>query len=216
MLLSRFTAGLILAGAMLTTAALAVPPIGIGVGAGASGNVHVGTPQIGVPSVNHPPVNAPPVNLPQARPSSLPAANANASAHANAKSAVVAGLPLHGTVTAVGASTVSVKLANGTVQTYTVSSATAAALQSSLHKSIAFTTQNGVLTLSNRTANSPLRGTLTALSGSTATVRLVNGKTQTFTVTSDESTWLKTHVGKRIAFWTDSNGTLKLNKSRQH
>ncbi len=215
MLLTRFATGVLAASVLLGSTALAVPPVGAGVGAGASGNVHVGTPSIGVPSIGRPQVNVPQTNVPQPHASPLPAANANAAVHANANSAVVAGRPLHGTITAISGTTVTVKLANGSVQTYNVSAQTAAALQSSLHKSIAFTVQNGVLALSNREINPPLHGTLTALSGLTATVKLANGASRTFAITSDESSWLKAHVGKRIAFWSDANGTLKLDNSRK-
>jgi hypothetical protein len=209
---------------MLGSTALAVPPIGggVGVGAGASGSIRAGVPAIGVPavgapSINHPPLSAPPVNVPQPHANSVPPANVNASAHANANSAVVAGLPLHGTVTALSGTTVTIKFASGASRTYNVSAATATALQSSLHKSIAFTAQNDVLVLTNgSTTNPPLHGTLSALNGSSAVVKLANGATRTFTVTSEEAAQLKGRVGKRIAFWTNATGTLTLDKGRHH
>ena len=216
MVLTRFAIGLLTTSALLCSTALAVPPIGGGVGAGVGGGIHVGAPPVSVPSINHPPVNVPQVNAPQPHASAIPAASANASVRANANSSVSAGLPMHGTVTAINGSTVSVKLANGTVQTYTISSATAAALQSSLHKSITFTARNGVLALSNRETNPPLQGTLTSLNGTTATVKLAGGATRTFSVTSDESAWLKAHVGKHIAFWSNANGTLRIDNGAQH
>lgn len=226
MVLSRFAIALLAASAALGSSALAVPPIGggvgIGVGAGASGSIRTGLPSVGVPavgapSINHPPLGAPPVNVPQPHASSVPAANANASAHANANSAVVAGLPLHGTVTALSGTTVTITFASGTSRTYNVSAATATALQSSLHKSIAFTAQNDVLVLSNGSiTNPPLHGTLSSLNAGTAVVKLATGATRTFTVTTQEAAQLKGRVGKRIVFWTNANGSLTLDKGRQH
>jgi hypothetical protein len=215
MLLSRYAITLIAAGAALTSTAVAAPTIGAGIGAGAGARV-------GVPSVNvpHVPPAGPAVNAPQAvqqpRPISVPPANANAQTHADARSAVQTGLPLHGTLIAMNGTTATVRFASGETRTYTVSAQTADALRGFVNKPISFRAENDVLSLANRPASPPLHGTLTSFSGTTAVVKLTNGQTHTYTVAANEAAWFSAHIGKSIVFSTNSNGTIALNRETKH
>ncbi|HKU66539.1 MAG TPA: hypothetical protein VJP85_02070 [Candidatus Baltobacteraceae bacterium] len=191
--------------AMLGSGALAAPPGGIsvggGVGAGAHGGIGIGAPPISVPKPQIPAI--PPAT-----------AKANGSAHANAHSTLIAGDVMHGTVSSVTGTSVTVEQSNGAMQTYTVSPQTAARLQSYLNKTIAFHAQNGALELVGL-GTPPLHGTLVAVNGSTAQVKLADGKMQTYTVSSQQAAWLAAHVGKNVEFWTSANGAIELNQ-RSH
>lgn len=210
MVLTRYAIALLGSAAILSAPALAAPGISISAGAGAG--AHVGTPPVAAPPVGVPPVGVPPVGGPNvshppvaAPPAGVPRANTNASAHANANSAVVAGLPLHGTLTAVNGNTATVRMTNGATHSYKVSAQTAAALRPAIGKPLTFLARNDVLAL-------PQHGTLTAVNGTSAVIKLAGGATQTFSIGADESAWLKSHVGKRIVFWTDANGSLQLDR----
>jgi hypothetical protein len=212
---SRILLALLAWSALLGSSALAAPPggIGIGVGAGAHGGIGVGAPPIGVP-VHVPPANVPPVSVPKPQASALPTvgAKASGSAHASTQSSLIAGDVLHGTVSSVSGTNVTVAQSNGTTQTYTVSAQTAARLQSYLNKTIAFHVQSGTLALVGL-GTPPLRGTVESVSGTMAQVKLANGTTQTYTVTAQQAAWLQAHAGKTVAFWTNANGTIELNQS---
>lgn len=198
--------------------AIAAPIGGIGVGVGAHGGAAVGVPPIGVPPVHLPPANIPPVNVPKPQASLLPAAttNANAGAHAGAQSSsIVDASALHGTVTSVNSLQVALQLnGSGSVQTFSVSPQTAARLQSYIKKTVVFRVQNGVFTLVGQ-GTPPLRGTVESVNGSTTQVRMVNGSTQTYTVTAQQAEWLRTHVGKSFAFWTNAGDTIELDQSSE-
>lgn len=213
---SRTLLALLASTVALGSAAVAAPPggIGVGVGVGSHGAAGVGAPPLGVPPVHVPPVNMPPVNVPKPQGIAVPPqnANANARAHANAQSNVVAGGVIHGTVTSVSGTNVTIALRNGTTQTYAVSAQTAARLQSFLNRTVAFNVRSGALSLIGQ-GTPPLRGTLTQVNGTTARVRLGNGTTQTYTVSAQQAAWLQAHVGKSVAFWTNANGTIELNQS---
>lgn len=198
--LSRSVLALLASLTVLGSTALAAPPAGVGVGVGAHGGIGIGAPPMRVP-----PVHVPPANVPSA-----PAAKG--SVHANAQSSLVAGDVLHGTVTSVSGTNVTVALSNGSTQTYTVSAQTAARLQSYLNKPIAFHAQNGALALIGL-GTPPLRGTLEAVNGTTAQIKLPNGTMHTYTVTAQQAEWLQAHAGKSVAFWMNANGTIELNQS---
>jgi len=195
----------------LGATAIAAPPAGLGVGIGSRGAAGVGAPPIGIPPAHVPPLSVPPVSVPRPQ-GPAAAANAKADVHANAQSNLIAGDVVHGTVTAVSAAAVTIAFSNGTTQTYTVSAQTAARLQSYLNKTVAFHVQNGALSLVGE-GTPPLRGTLTAVNGTSAHVRLTNGTTQTYTVTAQQAAWLQAHVGKSIAFWANANGAVELDQS---
>ena len=195
----------------LGTTAVAAPPIGVGVGIGSHGAAGVGAPPIGIPPAHVPPVNVPPVSVPKPG-AAVPPANAKTGVHANAQSSLIAGDVVHGTVTAVSGTAVTIAFSNGTTKTYTVSAQTAARLQSYRNKTVAFRVHNGALSLIGQ-GTPPLRGTLTAVNGTTAQVRLANGTTQTYTVTAQQAAWLQTHLGKSIAFWANANGNVELDQS---
>lgn len=215
MLLSRYAITLLAASAALTSTGLAAPTIGAGIGAGAG--VHVGVPSVNTPNV---PSAGPAVNVPQQiqqpHTVTVPPASANAQTHADARSAVQMGLPLHATLIAMNGNTATVRFASGETRAYSVSAQTAGELRGLVNKPIAFRAENDVLTLANLTANQPLRGTLTSFTGTTAVVKLTNGQTRTYTVTANESAWFRTHVGKTIVFSTNSNGTIALNRGSNH
>lgn len=196
----------------LGSAAIAGPPLGVGVGVGSHGAAGVGAPPIGVPAAHVPPMNLPPVSVPKPQGTAVPRVNVNAGVRANAQSSVMAGNVFHGTVTGVSGTTVTIASSNGTTQTYTVSAQTAARLESYLNKTVAFHVQNGALLLIGQ-GTPPLRGTLTALNGTSAQVRLANGTTQTYAVTAQQAAWLQAHVGKSIAFWSNANGSVELDQS---
>lgn len=196
----------------LGSAAIAAPPLGVGVGVGSHGAAGVGAPPIGVPPAHVPPMSVPPVSVPKPQVTAAPRVNANAGVRANAQSSVIAGNVFHGTVTGVSGTTVTIASGDGTTRTYTVSAQTAARLESYLNKTIAFHVQNGGLSLIGQ-GTPPLRGTLTALNGTSAQVRLANGTTQTYTVTAQQAAWLHSHVGTSIAFWTNANGSVELDQS---
>lgn len=211
---SRFTLALFTAIALSATAAMAAPPVGgIGVGAGGHGGIGIGAPPVGAPPVGVPPVGVPPVHVPKPLGTAVPPANANVNGrtHAGAQG-TVAGDVLHGTISAVSATTVTLMLSNGTTQTYTVSPQTASRLQSDLHKTIAYSVQNGTLTLVGA-GTPPLHGTLLSVTGTTAQIKLANGTTQSYTVTAQQAAWLQARAGKHVAFWTSANGTIELNQS---
>lgn len=211
---SRFTLALFAAMALSASAALAGPPGGgIGIGAGAHGGIGVGAPPVGVPPIQQPPAHVPPVSVPKPLGTSVPPANANVNGRTNAGAhgALSAGV-LHGTISAVSGTTVTLKLSDGTTQNYTVSSQTASRLRSDVNKTIAYRVQNGTLTLV-AAGTAPMQGTLAGITGSTAQIKLANGTTQTYTVSAQQAAWLRAHAGKHIAFWTSANGTIELNQS---
>lgn len=202
---SRFLFALLISVAMAGATALAVPPVGV---------PHVGGPPIGVrPLPAIPPVNAPPVSVPKPQ-TNVPPVNVNshASANANVNASLMAATVMHGTLTSISGANVTVRLSNGTTQTYSVSSQTAAQLQSFLNKNIAFRVQNGTFAFAGA-GTPPLHGTLVAVTGTTAQVKLANGTTQTYNLTSQQAAWLQGHVGKSVAFWSSANGTIELNQS---
>lgn len=209
----NYTIALLGSAALLTAPALAAPPIGIGVGAGVNAGARVGappvgSPHIGVPSVGVPPVAAPPLS----RPAPAPQSNVNASARADAASHL-AGVPLHGTLTAISGTTVTVRLASGTVKTYTVSAQTAQALRAYLDKPISFTANDDTLVIAGRQGAPPMHATVSSVTGASAILKLANGATRTYTVTSAQSAWLAAHVGKRVVFWTKADGSLEFDQS---
>jgi hypothetical protein len=207
---------------MLGGTAIAAPPLlGGSVNGAAAGNIGVGAPPVGVPPVNlpHPvnvpqvpPVNVPPVNVPKPN---VPQPNANARANANVNASANTQVTT-GTLTAISGDTITVRLSNGSTQTYNVSSQAASRLRSMLNKPIAYRLVNGVFTIAGHEGNGPLHGTVSSVSGTTALVRLANGTTQTFNVTAQQAAWLKAHAGKSIVFWTSANGALELNASQPH
>lgn len=205
--LSRHAIALLGSVAMLGGTALAAPPLlGGTVNAGAAGNVGVGAPPVGVPPVNVPhPLNAPPVNVPKPNPPQ-PNANVRVNANANAGAQVTTG-----TLTAINGNTVTVRLRNGSTQSYNVSAQTAADLRAMLNKPIAYRIENGLLTTADE-GNGPLHGTIQAVNGGTAVLRLANGTTQSYAVTAQQAAWLKAHTGKAVVFWAGANGTLELNQ----
>ncbi len=210
---SRYLLTLLSALALSGATAVAAPPAGVGVGVGAHGGV--GAPPLGVPPAHVPPLTVPPVSVPKPQ-TNVPPANANSHATLNANSRTNASLSggsvLHGTITAINGTSVTVKLSDGTTQTYTVSSQTAAQLASRLNKAIAFRVNDGTLALVGL-GTPPLHGTLLAVSGTTAQIKLASGTTQTYTVTSRQAAWLQVHVGKSVAFWAAANGTIQLNQN---
>lgn len=201
---SRFTLAFLAALGLTAGVALAGPLGGIGVGAGGRGSIGVGVPPLAVPPAGIPRVQPPP---------HVPPANANVNARTNANAAgAVSRDVLHGTLDAVGATTATLTLSNGSSQTYTVSPQTASRLQSDLHRTIAYRMQNGVLT-SVGAGTPPLQGTLLGVNGTTAQIKLANGTTQTYMVNAQQAAWLQAHAGKHIAFWTSANGAIELNQS---
>jgi hypothetical protein len=212
--LSRHAIALLGSVAMLGGTAMAAPPlIGGSVHAGAAGNIGVGAPPVGVPPVNVPhPVNVPPVNVPKPN---VPQPNANARANANVNARANTQVTT-GTLTAINGDTITVRLSNGSTQTYNVSSQTASQLRAMLGKPVAYRLVNGVFTIAGHEGNGPLHGTVSSVSGTTALVRLANGTTQSFNVTAQQAAWLKAHAGKSIVFWTSANGSLELNASEPH
>lgn len=213
--------------ALAGTSALA-QSVNIGAGAQVNAGAHVGVPPVNVPPVNAPPVNAPPVNAPPVNappvnappvkvpPVSMPrantGANANGSLGVNASSQSNAGGIFKGTLTSITGSTVSIRASNGTAQNYAVSASTAQDLRASVGKPIAYRLQNGTLLLAGHEGNPTLHGTLESLTGSSAIIRLPNGTTQTYAVSAQQSALLKGRVGKSIAFWSGTSGTLELNQ----
>lgn len=195
---------------MLGGTAMAAPPlIGGSVQAGAAGNIGVGAPPVGVPPVNVPhPVNVPPVNVPKPN---VPQPNANARGNASANASVDTQVTT-GTLTAISGDTITVRLSNGSTQTYNVSAQTASQLRAMLNKPIAYRVVNGVFTVAGHEGNVPLHGTVSSVNGTTALVRLANGTTQSYTVTAQQAAWLKAHAGKSIVFWSGTNGTLELDQ----
>jgi hypothetical protein len=215
--LSRTLLAVLASTAAFGSGAIAAPIGGIGVGVGAQSGAAIGAPPIGVPPVHLPPANVPPVNLPKPQANLVPSAtNANAGAHGSAQSSSsVDASALHGTVTSVNGLQVAVQLSgSGSAQTFTVSPQTAARLQSYLKRTVVFRVQNGVLTLVGQ-GTPPLQGTVESVNGSSTQVRLANGATQTYTVTAQQAAWLRTHVGKSFAFWTNAGGTIELDQSSQ-
>lgn len=212
MSIHRYLIALLTSTILTTASAFAAPPPGVsvGVGAGAHGNVGIGAPPVGVPPAHVPPLTIPPVNVP--KPQNAPPANANAHAAVNANASLAAASVMHGTLTSIAGTAVTIQLSNGATQTYTVSSQTAARLQAFLKKNIAFRVQNGTLAFVGA-GTPPLHGTLTSVSGTTAQIKLPNGATQSYTVTAQQAAWLQAHVGKAVAFWTNANGTIELNQS---
>ncbi|HET9095264.1 MAG TPA: hypothetical protein VFN37_01270 [Candidatus Baltobacteraceae bacterium] len=208
---SRFTLALFAAMALSASAALAGPPGGgIGIGAGAHGGIGVGAPPLGVPPMQQPPAHVPPVGVPKPLRTSAPPAGANVNGRTNA--GAHGALVLHGTISAVSGTSVTMKLGSGTTQSYTVSSQTASRLQSDVGKTIAYRVENGVLTLVAAGA-APMQGTLVGITGTAAQIKLANGTTQTYTVSAQQAAWLRAHAGKHLAFWTSANGTIELNQS---
>lgn len=195
--LSRTLLALLASTAAFGATAIAAPPA-------------IGVPPIGVPAAHVPVLNPAPINVPRPRPA--PQINADASAHADVRSSAIAGSVTHGTVTSVSGTAVTIALSSGTAQTYTVSPQTAARLQSYLDKTIAFRAQNGAFSLLGE-GTPPLHGTLEALAGSSAQVKLANGSMRTYTVNAQQAAWLRSRVGKPIAFWTQSNGSMEVNES---
>ncbi len=211
---SRSLLALLASSAIFGPAAMAAPPggISVGAGAGAHGGIGVGAPPIGVPPVNVPVQNPPPVSVPKPQGGAAPAnVDAKSGTHANAQSSLLAGDVMHGTVTSVSANTVTLALSNGATQTYTVSSQTAARLQSYVNKTIAYHVHSGALALVGQ-GTPPLRATLVAVNGTSAQVKLANGTTQNYTITAQQAAWLQAHVGKTIAFWANTNGSIELNQ----
>jgi hypothetical protein len=179
--------------------ALAAPPDSvIGVGVGVHGAIGI------------PPISVPPVNLPSVQTPKMP----QAGAAVNSQSSLTMGDVQHGSVTSVNGTAVTLQLANGTVQTFNVAAQTAARLQGFVNKSVAFRVQNGTFVLVGF-GTPPLHGTLLALNGSNAQVKMPNGAVQSFTVSAQQKTWLQAHVGKAIAFWSNANGSIELSQSRQ-
>jgi hypothetical protein len=211
---SRYLLALLTSMSVTGTAALAAPPAGVVVGAGAHGGigVGVGAPPIGVPPLQPPPLSVPPVNVPKPQ-TNAPPANSSAHANANAGAAMRASI-VHGTLMSVNGTTLTLLLPNGMKQTLTVSAQAAAHLTtcSCLHKMVAVTLQNGTVT-SIAQGIPPLHATLVSVTGSTATFKLANGTTQTYTVTAQQAAWLQAHTGKRVAFWANTDGTIVLNQS---
>jgi len=192
--------------------------INIGAGAQVNGGAQIAAPPVNVPPVNAPPVNAPPVNAPPVNvPRTNTVTNANANVKVNASSQTDADGVFKGTLEGVTGSAATVRMSNGTTQNYGVSVTTAQELRSSVGKPIAYRLQDGTMILDGNEGSRPLHGTLESLTGSTANVRLPNGTTQTYSVTSQQSALLKGHVGKTIVFRTAANGTLELNqRTRLH
>lgn len=152
MTLSRTAIALLAIGVALNAPAIAAPPIGIGAGASVGAGVHAGIPPVNAPGIPRTgvPVSMPQSNLPQTRPAALPQANANAQTHADARSAVQTGIPLHGTLTSFTGTTASIKLANGQTRTYTVAANESASFASRVGKSIVFRTNaNGTIALNS-------------------------------------------------------------------
>lgn len=209
MKLSRTLIALLASGMLLGSAALAAPPGGIGIGAGAG--VQAG---VHVPPLSAPPLSAPPVNVPHPQTPAVPPAGAKANAHGNAglEGSLAGRAVVHGTLTNVTGTAVTLLASNGTTQTYTVSAQTATRLQSYLNKTIAYRVQNGTLSLVGA-GTPPLRGTLVAVNGTTARIKLSNGTTQSYTIAAQQATWLSAHTGKTVAFWANENGTIELNQS---
>jgi hypothetical protein len=173
---ARFALALLAAAALPAGVALAGPPGLAGappVGVPPVGAPPVGAPPVGVPPVQQPPAQIPPVSVPKPLATSVPPANANVNGrtNANAHGTVSAGV-LHGTVSAVSGTAVTLNLSNGTTQTYTVSPQTAARLKSDLNKTIAYRVQNGTLTLV-AAGTPPLQGTLVSVTGTTAQIKLI-------------------------------------------
>lgn len=218
--LSRTLVALLSAVALSGATALAVPPAGVNVGAGAHGGIGIGGPPVGVPPVqappmNVPPVNAPPVNVPKPQTNvPPPGANANGQAHANTHASIARGNVLHGTLIGTGRTTVTILLPNGNSQTLTIASQAAANLQALRNKPVVFEVQNGTVTQIAQ-GTPPLHGTLVSVSGTTATVKLANGTTQTYTLTAQQAARLQARTGHPIAFWTSANGSIELDQ-RSH
>lgn len=199
--------------------AFAVPPAGVNAGAGAHGGIGIGGPGIGVPPVappiNVPPVNAPPVMVPKPQTNvPPPGANANGQAHANAHASIAGATGLHGTLIGTGRTTVTILLPNGNSQTLTIASQAAANLQALRNKPVVFEVQNGTVTQIAQ-GTPPLHGMLLSVSGTTATVKLANGTTQTYTLTAQQAAQLQVRTGHPIAFWASANGTIELDQ-RSH
>lgn len=217
---SRTLVALLAAMALSGATALAVPPAGVNVGAGAHGGIGIGGPPVGVPPVqgppmNVPPVNAPPVNVPKPQTNAPPAnANATGQAHANARASIAGTNESHGTLIGTGRTTVTILLPDGNSQTLTVSSRAAANLQTLMNKPVVFEVQNGTVTQIAQ-GTPPLHGTLVSVTGTTATVKLANGTTQTYTLTAQQAARLQVRTGHPIAFWTAANGTIELDQ-RSH
>jgi hypothetical protein len=211
---SRYLLALAASVAITSTAALAGPPGGVvpGVGGGANGGIGIGAPPIGVPPVQAPPVSVPPVSVPKPQ-TNAPPVNTSAHASASANASTQATM-LHGTLMSVNGTTVTLQLSNGMTQQFTVSAQAAAHLSacSCLHKVVAVTVQKGTI-ISIAQGVPPLHASLVSVSGTTATFKLANGTTQTYTVTAQQAAWLRAHVGKQVAFWANSNGTIALNQS---
>lgn len=216
--LSRTLVALLASVAVSGATASAAPPADVNVGAGAHGGIGIGGPPIGVPPVqvppmSVPPVNAPPVNVPKPQ-TSLPPANANAQAHANANASIAGANVLHGTLTKVNRTTVTIVLPNGSSRTLMMSSRAAANVHSLLGKPVVFQVNGGtVMQIAQGTP--PLHGTLVSVTGTTATVKFANGTTQTYTLTAQQAARLQARAGHPIAFWTAANGTIELDQ-RSH
>lgn len=216
--MNRFRFAITLAGsaALMGSVALAGPPLGAGIGGGIGAGIGAGA-HAGVPGIG--PRTGVPIGVPVSVPVSRPVQPANASAHAQSTANVhaqstanVHALPLRGTLLAVNGTTVTVRLSTGTVETYAVSAATAQQLRASLEKPLAFTVQNGVLTIAGHQGYPPLHGTLTSLNGNVAAIKLADGATENYTVNSTQAAWLSSHVGKRIVFWSKNDGSIELNQ----
>lgn len=207
---TRYLVALLAATALSGTAALAAPPAGVDAGIGAHAGAGVGAPPIGVPPVRVPPLVTPPLSVP--KPQSAVPASTNPNARLNGSaSATVAANVMHGTLTALGATSATVRLSDGTLQNFSVSAQTGAQLRSYVNKNIAFRVVNGMLALAGNGV-APLHGTLLALSGSVARMKLANGATQAYTVTQRQAAWLRSHLGKRVTFWSESNGSIDVDE----
>lgn len=159
--------------ALTAAAAVAVPPH-----AGASARMNV-------PPVSHPPMPRPvmpPMGMPQSRP------------------AMPATLPAHATLTAISGNTVTVRLPNGSLQTFNVSSDTAAELRASIDKPIEFRVVNGMLSVTGHEGMSVLHGTVSAVNGNMVTIRFRNGSTQTIDASAQTAAELLALMNRPVAF----------------
>lgn len=192
MIATRHVLGL-LASVAITTAAAIAGPIGGVMGAGAHAGMQV--PPVSLPHPVIPPVAAPQ----QVPPVTVPAktttkANANTNARANAN------VPLHGTLTAISGTSVTVRLSNGTTQNYNVSAQTAGDLRAYINKPIEFRLVNGMLTTTGRESAGIMRGTISAVNGTSVAIRLTNGTTETINASAQTATRLRSFIGKNVAF----------------
>ncbi|HET9393998.1 MAG TPA: hypothetical protein VFO29_10840 [Candidatus Rubrimentiphilum sp.] len=193
--------------ALTSAAALAAPPAGIGAGVGASAHGSLGAPPMGVPRPAIPPVNIP---QRQGPPVTVPV---KADAHANANARLSSNIPMHGTLTAITGNTVTVRLANGSTQTFTVTGDTATDLKARLNKPIEFRVANGLLTPMgdrdrdrDRDGMMVTHGVVTAVNGNTIVIREPNGTSETLSASAQTAARVRAFIGRNVSFRV-TNGT---------